>query len=273
MSGTKKSKAKFNFIIIYIIGFIISIFFEYYWINYYPYDYFMLFGIGIIMCIFGYLSIDGILNTINQTTKKRDEQNEIMIKASKAIYLTTKKIALNNFHSGQNNTDPRKDISSLINDLTQANDRLAKEVENAVSLQSLVQESKSIVNNARDIIDHSTEQPLSPLEIEKDLKPDEVIGETDFETITQPETIDSMMEQEAAVSASEPLDNVIAEEIVDVSSETQEPADSIPEPEIRQEQTTAETSSDSSVDETPVNTNNSDTPLTPDEIASLFANL
>ena len=52
MSSTSKSKAKFHFISIYIIGFIISIFFEYYWINYYPYDYFMLFGIGIIMCIF-----------------------------------------------------------------------------------------------------------------------------------------------------------------------------------------------------------------------------
>jgi len=95
MSSTKKTKSKFNFIIICIIGFVVSIFFEFYFINYFPYDYFMLFGTGIIMCIFGYLSIDGVLEIINQTSRKRDEQNEIMIKASKAIYLTTKKIALN----------------------------------------------------------------------------------------------------------------------------------------------------------------------------------
>ncbi len=194
MSSTKKTKSKFNFIIICIIGFVVSIFFEFYFINYFPYDYFMLFGTGIIMCIFGYLSIDGVLEIINQTSRKRDEQNEIMIKASKAIYLTTKKIALNS-HSISDTLETPKDFGSLIDDLSQANERLAKEVENAVSLQSLVQKNRTIVNNAREIIENH-EQPLSPLEVEKDLKLDETISETDFETVTQPETIDSMIKQE-----------------------------------------------------------------------------
>lgn len=194
MSSNKKTKSKFNFIIICIIGFVVSIFFEFYFINYFPYDYFMLFGTGIIMCIFGYLSIDGVLEIINQTSRKRDEQNEIMIKASKAIYLTTKKIALNS-HSMSDTLETPKDFGSLIDDLSQANERLAKEVENAVSLQSLVQKNRTIVNNAREIIEHH-EQPLSPLEVEKDLKLDEAISETDFETVTQPEMIDSMIKQE-----------------------------------------------------------------------------
>jgi hypothetical protein len=37
----KQQKAKFNFVIIYILGFVISVFFEFYWISYYPYDYFI----------------------------------------------------------------------------------------------------------------------------------------------------------------------------------------------------------------------------------------
>ena len=148
------------------------------------------------MCIFGYLSIDGVLEIINQTSRKRNEQNEIMIKASKAIYLTTKKIALNS-HSMPDTLETPKDFGSLIDDLSQANERLAKEIENAVSLQSLVQKNRTIVNNAREIIENH-EQPLSPLEVEKDLKLDEAISETDFETVTQPETIDSMIKQEVS---------------------------------------------------------------------------
>ena len=47
----KQQKAKFNFVIIYILGFVISAFFEFYWISYYPYDYrhrnnFMHFGVS-----------------------------------------------------------------------------------------------------------------------------------------------------------------------------------------------------------------------------------
>lgn len=219
MSSNKKTKSKFNFIIICIIGFVVSIFFEFYFINYFPYDYFMLFGTGIIMCIFGYLSIDGILEIINQTSRKRDEQNEIMIKASKAIYLTTKKIALNS-HSMPDTLETPKDFGSLIDDLSQANERLAKEVENAVSLQSLVQKNRTIVNNAREIIENH-EQPLSPLEVEKDLKLDEAISETDFETVTQPETIDSMIKQE--VNSQEVTLPQAAEVIVHKKSDIEAP--------------------------------------------------
>ena len=72
-----------------------------------------------------------------------------------------------------------------------------------------------------------------------------------------------MMEQEAA-SASEPTDSVITEEIPDGSSEAQETADNAALPDIQEEQAIPETSDDGSVNATP---------LTPDEIASMFANL
>ena len=146
-------KKKFNFIIIYILGFIISVFFEFYWINYYPYDYFMLFGIGIILCIFGYLSIDGILDMVNKASLKREEQAEMMIKASKAIFLTVKKM---NPDGGVDGADAPKDINTLIDDLAKANERLTKEVENAISIQGLVQDSKKIVQNVHEVINEGS---------------------------------------------------------------------------------------------------------------------
>jgi uncharacterized membrane protein len=172
MENENKQKKKFNFIVIYIIGFIISIIFEFYWINYYPYDYFMLFGIGIILCIFGYLSIDGVLDMVNQTLKKRDEQNEIMIKASKAIYLTTKRIALDGTPSLTDATDTTgsaegaasgKDINSLVQDLARANKRLAREVQHAVSIQSLVKDNEKLV---QDVQAAMQEAPESSQEVE-----------------------------------------------------------------------------------------------------------
>ena len=119
----KQQKAKFNFVIIYILGFVISAFFEFYWISYYPYDYFMLAGIGIILCILGYLSIDGILNIIHSAEQKRDEQAETLIKAGKAIYLTTKRMALEQSHTLPEVSDVPKDLNSLVNDLAKANER------------------------------------------------------------------------------------------------------------------------------------------------------
>lgn len=135
-SGNKK---KFPIISIFFLGFIISVFFEFYWINYYPYDYFMLFGIGIILCIFGYLTIDSLIDMINQNARQREAQNEVMIKASKAIYLTAKKIITVSQSSGS--AGNAKNLQNLISDLTLANERLAREIESAASLQLLVEDA------------------------------------------------------------------------------------------------------------------------------------
>ena len=148
----KQQKAKFNFVIIYILGFVISAFFEFYWISYYPYDYFMLAGIGIILCILGYLSIDGILNIIHSAKQKRDEQAETLIKAGKAIYLTTKRMALEQSHTLPEVSDVPKDLNSLVNDLAKANERLSKEVEHAISIQPLLQENQKLVNSVQNTL-------------------------------------------------------------------------------------------------------------------------
>ena len=148
----KQQKAKFNFVIIYILGFVISVFFEFYWISYYPYDYFMLAGIGIILCILGYLSIDGILNIIHSAEQKRDEQAETLIKAGKAIYLTTKRMALEQSHTLPEVSDVPKDLNSLVNDLAKANERLSKEVEHAISIQPLLQENQKLENSVQNTL-------------------------------------------------------------------------------------------------------------------------
>mgnify|MGYP003277563828 CR=1 FL=1 len=155
----KQQKAKFNFVIIYILGFVISAFFEFYWISYYPYDYFMLAGIGIILCILGYLSIDGILNIIHSAEQKRDEQAETLIKAGKAIYLTTKRMALEQSHTLPEVSDVPKDLNSLVNDLAKANERLSKEVEHAISIQPLLQENQKLVNSVQNTL--NTESPAA----------------------------------------------------------------------------------------------------------------
>ena len=160
----KQQKAKFNFVIIYILGFVISAFFEFYWISYYPYDYFMLAGIGIILCILGYLSIDGILNIIHSAEQKRDEQAETLIKAGKAIYLTTKRMALEQSHTLPEVSDVPKDLNSLVNDLAKANERLSKEVEHAISIQPLLQENQKLVNSVQNTLNAdasaATEEPV-----------------------------------------------------------------------------------------------------------------
>ena len=160
----KQQKAKFNFVIIYILGFVISAFFEFYWISYYPYDYFMLAGIGIILCILGYLSIDGILNIIHSAEQKRDEQAETLIKAGKAIYLTTKRMALEQSHTLPEVSDVPKDLNSLVNDLAKANERLSKEVEHAISIQPLLQENQKLVNSVQNTLNTessaATEEPV-----------------------------------------------------------------------------------------------------------------
>lgn len=163
----EKEKRKFNFIILYILGFIISVFFEFYWISYFPYDYFMLFGIGIILCIFGYLSIDGVLEMLHHAQKQKEKQNEVMIKASKAIYLTTKKLLaegdsiselsyrISSDEESAHSKEAENNFNSLVSDLVKANERLAASVEQAVAFQPLVKENKKIIDTVELLSDVS----------------------------------------------------------------------------------------------------------------------
>ena len=149
-------KKKFPIISICFLGFIISIFFEFYWINYFPYDYFMLFGIGIILCIFGYLTIDALVDMIHQNAERREAQNEVMIKASKAIYVTAKKIITETQQSGAGAASSTKNLQALLNDLTLANERLARELESAASLQ-IFKDEEPATDEA--VMESTTDEP------------------------------------------------------------------------------------------------------------------
>lgn len=176
---TKKSNSHLVF---YILGFIVAVFFEFYWINNFPYDYFMLIGIGLVVLITGYLAFDGILRAISEAAAERREQNEIMIKAQKAIYLATKKnsaeaenmqvqnlkavsllmdrmvdtISENQAKQLELHTDARAsapaDLSGLINELTESNAKLAKELQNAVTVNQLVKANEDLVKNVQNML-------------------------------------------------------------------------------------------------------------------------
>ena len=88
----KQKKYKKNYgIPFFAMTFLAAAVFEFYYIMTEPYSEFMLIGIGIIMLITGYLTIDSILTAKAESDAKKEEQNDMMLKAQKAIYIATKK--------------------------------------------------------------------------------------------------------------------------------------------------------------------------------------
>ncbi len=140
----QKKKKKFPYISIYFLGFIISVFFEFYWINYYPYDYFMLGGIGVILCIFGYLTIDAYTSMLHEHKLELEAQNETMIKAGKVIYLTYKKILATLEEHGIHGSS-QESLQAMIDDLTLANQRLGQEL---VTDEVKQEENTQILSNS-----------------------------------------------------------------------------------------------------------------------------
>ena len=179
-----ENKTKKNSPLVYfILMFIVAVFFELYWINIHPYDYFMLIGIGLVVLITGYLSFDGIIKMKNAADDLRREQNETMIKAQKAIYLATKKNAAEaenmqiqslkainvlmdrmveaitekqieaNSSSGES-----EDISAIINQLTESNAKLVREVQSAITVNQLVKANEDLIKNVQNVL---SGQPVS----------------------------------------------------------------------------------------------------------------
>ena len=291
----KQQKAKFNFVIIYILGFVISAFFEFYWISYYPYDYFMLAGIGIILCILGYLSIDGILNIIHSAEQKRDEQAETLIKAGKAIYLTTKRMALEQSHTLPEVSDVPKDLNSLVNDLAKANERLSKEVEHAISIQPLLQENQKLVNSVQNTLNtEASAAAQDPVVEDIPVKPEPAVVEDSPVVDEIPEVaVDAPAMEEAAVEDipvdSEPAvveDSLVVDEIpeaaVDTPAMEEAAVEDIPvdsEPVTDEESPIPEAVQDALAAQNIPNENqilsSEPTPktMTQDEIAAMFADL
>ena len=291
----KQQKAKFNFVIIYILGFVISVFFEFYWISYYPYDYFMLAGIGIILCILGYLSIDGILNIIHSAEQKRDEQAETLIKAGKAIYLTTKRMALEQSHTLPEVSDVPKDLNSLVNDLAKANERLSKEVEHAISIQPLLQENQKLVNSVQNTLNtEASAAAQDPVVEDIPVKPEPAVVEDspvvdeipevamDAPAMEEAAVEDIPVDSEPAVVEDSPVVDEIPEATVDTQAMEESAVEDIPvdsEPVTDEESPIPEAVQDALAAQNIPNENqilsSEPTPktMTQDEIAAMFADL
>ena len=175
------------------ILFIIAVFFELYWIMTDPYNYFMLFGTGIIVIITGYLTFDSIEKKKRDDAKRLAEESELMIKAQKAIYLATKKntkeaeknhmqnlkaieLMMNNLINAQKDmtslmitkneeisskqveSKPQSsgDMSSLIEQLSASNAKLAKEVQSAITVNELIKANADLVKNVREVLSSTT---------------------------------------------------------------------------------------------------------------------
>ncbi|MFQ9194832.1 MAG: hypothetical protein ACLR6A_10660 [Candidatus Gastranaerophilaceae bacterium] len=291
----KQQKAKFNFVIIYILGFVISAFFEFYWISYYPYDYFMLAGIGIILCILGYLSIDGILNIIHSAEQKRDEQAETLIKAGKAIYLTTKRMALEQSHTLPEVSDVPKDLNSLVNDLAKANERLSKEVEHAISIQPLLQENQKLVNSVQNTLNTESsaamEEPVVediPVDPEPAMAEDSPVVDdipevaVDAPAMEEPVVEDIPVDSEPAVVEDSPVVDDIPEAAVDTPAMEEAAAEDIPvdsepitdeEPPIPEAVQDALAAQNLPNEEQILSSEPTPKTMTQDEIAAMFADL
>ena len=159
------------------MAFLAAAVFEFYWILVNPYDYFMLIGIGIIMIITGYLTVDSILKAKADNDADKAEQNDMILKAQKAIYIATKKNAkdadirqaqsvkamelmMNKMITSQQALLEDKktegdDMSSLIDQLSASNAKLAKEVQSAITVNQLVKANADLVRNVKEALNAS----------------------------------------------------------------------------------------------------------------------
>lgn len=203
-------------------AFLAAFFFEFYWIMTDPTNYFMLLGTGFIMIVMGYLTIDSLLKTKADNEALRAEQNEMMLKAQKAIYIATKKnskdsakrqaqnikameIMMNKMIASQQALLEEKntngdDISSLIDQLSESNAKLAKEVQSAITVNQLVKANADLVKNVKEALsanamsleqtvdlgvyvneavgNHEQPKKIAPVSIEKTPVMDSPINET-----------------------------------------------------------------------------------------------
>ena len=219
---TNNQNKSFNGLPFYSLTFLVALLFELYWILNGPTDYFMLIGIGIIVVITGYLTIDTISKARAADLAARQAQNETMIKAQKAIYLATKKnvmetektreqsmktleVLMAGMVSSQKDLikvitaksdefaakqiamgEPSADVGELVDKLTKSNDKLAKQVQEAVTITELVKANAELVKNVQEMFGNNlaagaaTDEPVvapSPVVEEPVITPTPVIDE------------------------------------------------------------------------------------------------
>lgn len=126
------------------------------------------------MIVMGYLTIDSILKAKADSEALKNEQNEMMLKAQKAIYIATKKnakdsetrqvrnikameIMMNKMISSQqalleDKKSEANDMESLIDQLSASNAKLAKEVQSAITVNQLVKANADLVRNVKEAL-------------------------------------------------------------------------------------------------------------------------
>ncbi len=181
---TNNKKKPINGLPFYALTFLTALLFEFYWILNGPTDYFMLVGIGIIIIITGYLTIDSILKLHTDALATRQQQNDTIVKAQKAIYLATKKtaketekiraqnmktlevlvagmvssqkelvklISANGNALASTPAADSADMTELIGKLSQSNEMLAKQVQDAMTIDELVKSNAELVKSVQGI--------------------------------------------------------------------------------------------------------------------------
>ena len=177
MNKQKKYRKNYG-IPFFSMAFLAACVFEFYWIMSNPYDRFMIIGIGIIMLITGYLTVDSLLKIKADSDAEKAEQNDMMLKAQKAIYIATKKNAkdaeirqaqsvkamelmVNKMITSQQALLEDKktdgdDMTSLIDQLSASNAKLAKEVQSAITVNQLVKANADLVKNVKEALNANT---------------------------------------------------------------------------------------------------------------------
>lgn len=259
---------KSNSIIYYSLTFLIALLFELYWIFTRPYDYFMVIGIGIIVIITGYLTIDGITKAKAAEAALRQEQNEMIIKAQKAIYLATKKNVTESEKNREQNMraievlvksmvtsqkelvnvittksdeladkqleshDNTSDMSALVDKLTESNDKLAKQVQSALTINELVKSNAELVKNVQAIMESSAQlagssnENLNAIPDENlNTIPDENLNTIPVDNISELVNNDSILEEAKTLDNIPDVDISEIDEILEDNEVTEAAAD------------------------------------------------
>ncbi len=266
---TNNQKKPFNGLPFYALTFLVALLFEFYWILNGPADYFMLIGIGIIIVITGYLTIDNIMKARAEDLAARQQQNETMIKAQKAIYLATKKnvmetektreqsmktleVLMAGMVSSQKElvnvittkseefaakqitmNDSSADISELVDKLSKSNEKLAKQVQDAVTINELVKANAELVKSVQGMFGGAMPQPTAT-------------ASSDYTNIPV-ENIASTVNLDPIMTEAENMDFIPEDDIEDISPAFEElgMAESVIDDTIAE--TTEEFTSDASV--------------------------
>lgn len=305
----------------YSLTFLVALLFELYWIFTRPYDYFMLIGIGIILIITGYLTMDSLLKIRSAELLERRQQNETMIKAQKAIYLATKKniveaekgreqnlktleLLMGSMASSQkelvnaittniDNTSANRigmsdsDMGELVDKLTKSNDKLAKQVQDAITINELVKANAELVKNVQhmfggtdsnnNVSDNVNTAILNTIPVEnmaEMISHDPIIEEAENTDLDEfvPAFEDFGITEEQNADATEEIDtnDINNNDIVnEINTASMENAQTLEDMTVAEDITPE---LDNEMSNTTVNSD-PDAPLTEEEIAALFASL